>query len=76
MQYTGAPYYAAMAALKTGADLAFCFCAHEAAVPIKCYSPELLVAPVYSATEFDGVVQSLQTQTPHAEYVVVVLLLS
>jgi Carbohydrate kinase len=73
LQYTGAPYYAAMAALKTGADLAFCFCAQEAAIPIKCYSPELLVAPVYSATEFDAVVQALQTQTPQAEYVLLLL---
>ncbi len=41
--YTGAPYYAAMAALKVGADLATVYCAEEAAVPIKCYSPELMV---------------------------------
>lgn len=33
--YTGAPYYAAMAALKMGADLATCFCAQEASIPIK-----------------------------------------
>lgn len=52
-QYTGAPYYAAMSALKTGSDLAFVFCADEAAVPIKCYSPELMVAPVYNAKQFD-----------------------
>ena len=52
-QYTGAPYYAAMSALKTGCDLAFVFCAEEAAVPIKCYSPELMVAPVYNAKAFD-----------------------
>ena len=48
-QYTGAPYYAAMAALKAGSDLAFVFCADEAAIAIKCYSPELMVAPVYNA---------------------------
>ena len=52
-RYTGAPYYAAMASLKAGADLAFVFCAEEAAIPIKCYSPELMVAPVYQAHEFD-----------------------
>ena len=56
-RYTGAPYYAAMAALRTGADLAFVFCAEEAAVPIKCYSPELMVASVYKAQEFDDLVQ-------------------
>lgn len=52
-QYTGAPYYAAMASLKAGADLAFVFCAEEACLPIKSYSPELMVAPVYSASAFD-----------------------
>ena len=51
-RYTGAPFYAAMASLKCGADLAFCFCAEEAAVPLKTYSPELMVAPVYKAAEF------------------------
>eukprot|EP00934_Nitzschia_sp_Nitz4_P009410 Nitzschia sp. Nitz4//scaffold116_size91068//47064//48282//NITZ4_004958-RA/size91068-processed-gene-0.28-mRNA-1//1//CDS//3329533578//9400//frame0 len=59
-RYTGAPFYAAMASLKVGADLAFCFCAQEASLPIKCYSPELMVAPVYSAEEFDHLVASDQ----------------
>jgi len=52
-RYTGAPYYAAMSSLTVGADLAYVFCAKEAAIPIKCYSPELMVSPVYSAEEFD-----------------------
>ena len=52
-RYTGAPYYAAMASLHVGADLAFVFCADEAALAIKSYSPELMVAPVYSAKEFN-----------------------
>ena len=51
-RYTGAPYYAAMASLKVGSDLAFVFCAKEAAIPIKCYSPELMVSSVYAAEEF------------------------
>lgn len=53
-QYTGAPYYAGMAALQAGADLAYIFCAQEAALPIKSYSPELMVAPVYAAERFDA----------------------
>merc|ERR1719223_40733 len=61
-QYTGAPYYAAMSALKTGSDLAFVFCADEAAVPIKCYSPELMVAPVYNAKQFDDGINQEQEQ--------------
>jgi ATP-dependent NAD(P)H-hydrate dehydratase len=52
-RYTGAPYYAAMAALWTGADLATVLTAQEAALPIKCYSPELMVQVVYSVSEFD-----------------------
>ena len=55
-RYTGAPYYAAMAALRTGADLAFVFCAEEASIPIKSYSPELMVASVYKESEFDALI--------------------
>lgn len=52
-RYTGAPFYAAMGSLKCGADLAFCFCAEEAALPLKSYSPELMVTPVYEAAQFE-----------------------
>jgi hypothetical protein len=55
--FTGAPFYASMAALKVGADLAFCFCAEEASIPLKCYSPEFMVAPVYQAADFDVLVK-------------------
>eukprot|EP00903_Cladosiphon_okamuranus_P010984 g10374.t1 len=47
--YTGAPYFASMSALRTGADLAYVFTAEEAAPALKAYSPELMVTPVYSA---------------------------
>ena len=42
-EYTGAPFYAALSALKLGADLSHVFCDEQAAVPIKGYSPELIV---------------------------------
>jgi ATP-dependent NAD(P)H-hydrate dehydratase len=42
-QYTGAPYFAASAALRVGADLVSVLCTEEAAVPIKCYSPDIMV---------------------------------
>jgi len=42
-EYTGAPFYAALSALKLGADLSHVFCDEQAAVPIKSYSPELIV---------------------------------
>lgn len=35
--YTGAPYYSAISALKVGADLSYVLTAEEAAGPIKCY---------------------------------------
>lgn len=44
--FTGAPYFAAISALKVGADLAYVFCSKDAAPAIKSYSPELIVLPV------------------------------
>ncbi|WOG83327.1 hypothetical protein DCAR_0102502 [Daucus carota subsp. sativus] len=45
-EYTGAPYFSAISALKIGADLSHVFCTKDAAPVIKCYSPELIVHPV------------------------------
>jgi ATP-dependent NAD(P)H-hydrate dehydratase len=44
-EYTGAPYYAAYSALLSGSDLSFVICPPEALIPIKCYSPEIIVHP-------------------------------
>jgi len=44
--YTGAPYFAAISALKCGADLVHVFCEKGAGSVIKGYSPELIVHPV------------------------------
>jgi len=66
-RYTGAPYYASMAALNVGADLAFCFCAEEASIPIKSYSPELMVAPIYNAAQFDSFVKKGDMKSEQAE---------
>ena len=67
-QYTGAPFYAGMASLKVGADLAFCFCADEASIPIKSYSPELVVIPVYKAADFDQLHRTgTSTDSPSAQ---------
>eukprot|EP00924_Labyrinthula_sp_SR-Ha-C_P001333 maker-scaffold_44-snap-gene-0.49-mRNA-1 protein AED:0.01 eAED:0.01 QI:164/1/1/1/0/0/2/95/324 len=46
--YTGAPYYAAISSLKIGMDLSYVFCTPEASIPIKSYSPELMVIPALS----------------------------
>lgn len=45
LEYTGAPYFAAISALKVGADLVHVFCMKDAATVIKSYSPELIVHP-------------------------------
>ncbi len=44
--YTGAPFFAGSAALAMGADLVTVVCDPAAAVPIKSYSPELMVTPL------------------------------
>lgn len=62
--YTGAPYYAAESALKFGADLVFVFCAKEAAIPIKSYSPELMVTPFY---EEERILSLLTTTTSNKD---------
>ncbi|KAF6084565.1 NAD(P)HX dehydratase [Phyllostomus discolor] len=50
-EYTGAPYFAAISALKVGADLSHVFCTREAAPVIKSYSPELIVHPVLDSPD-------------------------
>lgn len=50
LEYTGAPYFAAISALKVGADLVHVFCASLAGPVIKSYSPELIVHPVLDET--------------------------
>ena len=47
-EYTGAPFYSAKSSLMLGADLSFVFCAEAATIPIKSYSPEVMVVPFYT----------------------------
>ncbi|GFR52265.1 hypothetical protein Agub_g14800, partial [Astrephomene gubernaculifera] len=49
-EYTGAPYFAAFAALAVGADLSHVFCSTRAAPVIQQYSPDLLVHPYFMQT--------------------------
>lgn len=44
-EYTGAPYFSSITAMKIGADLSYVFCHPDASVVIKSYSPELIVHP-------------------------------
>jgi ATP-dependent NAD(P)H-hydrate dehydratase len=52
-EYSGAPYYSAISSLKFGGDLAFVYCSSEALIPIKCYSPELIVNSFYDMNELN-----------------------
>ncbi|KAF8358387.1 hypothetical protein PRIPAC_93382, partial [Pristionchus pacificus] len=45
VEYTGAPFYAAISMLKVGADLAHVFTPDDAAAVVKGYAPELIVHP-------------------------------
>ena len=58
--YTGAPFYAAISALKLGADLSHVFCEERAAAPIKSYSPELIVHGVLREGEAPAQARELQ----------------
>mmetsp|Transcript_10225 Transcript_10225/g.31228 ORF Transcript_10225/g.31228 Transcript_10225/m.31228 type:complete len:306 (-) Transcript_10225:668-1585(-) len=60
LEYTGAPYFASTSALRGGADLAFVFCHESAAVPIKSYSPELIVYPMLSEGQIPDILESLE----------------
>jgi len=44
--YTGAPYFSAMASARLGCDLSYVFCEPSAAQTIKSYSPNLMVSPL------------------------------
>eukprot|EP00300_Choanocystis_sp_HF-7_P009508 c1646_g1_i1.p1 GENE.c1646_g1_i1~~c1646_g1_i1.p1 ORF type:complete len:505 (-),score=86.00 c1646_g1_i1:11-1525(-) len=74
--YTGAPYYASMASLRIGAELAMVLVAQDAAVPIKSYTPELMVTPVYGETwgldnNQQGMVDAVSALLPRAHSLVI-----
>ncbi|XP_059059059.1 ATP-dependent (S)-NAD(P)H-hydrate dehydratase-like [Achroia grisella] len=49
VEYTGAPYFSAISALKVGADLVYVITTETAAPVIKAYSPDLIVYPYLNA---------------------------
>lgn len=57
LEYTGAPYFAAISSLKVGADLVHVFCMRDAATVIKSYSPELIVHPILDAVNSIDLIQ-------------------
>ncbi|PPQ76253.1 hypothetical protein CVT26_008288 [Gymnopilus dilepis] len=46
LDYTGAPFFASMSALRVGADLSHVICSPTAAGAIKSYAPDLIVHPI------------------------------
>ena len=50
-EYTGAPYFSAISALYGGADIAHIFCTKNASIPIKSYSPEVIVHSIIFTSE-------------------------
>ncbi len=65
VDFTGAPYYAGAASLKLGGDLAFIFSAKEAVIPIKSYSPELMVTPFY---EYDKLTHDPESELSNKDF--------
>ncbi|RXW21680.1 hypothetical protein EST38_g4174 [Candolleomyces aberdarensis] len=62
LDYTGAPFFAAMSALRFGADLSHVICSPTAAGAIKSYSPDLIVHPILNeSSTSDQVTPQLQS---------------
>ncbi|KAJ6108503.1 YjeF C-terminal domain carbohydrate kinase-like protein [Penicillium sp. IBT 18751x] len=51
VDYTGAPYFSAMASAKLGCDMSHVLCERSAAPVIKSYSPNLMVHPLLPSSE-------------------------
>jgi ATP-dependent NAD(P)H-hydrate dehydratase len=61
-EYTGAPFYAALSALRSGADLSHIFTPFsEALIPMKCYSPEIIVHEAKSCKDMVAWLNALQS---------------
>lgn len=67
-EYTGAPYFAAVSALKVGADLSHVFCTEGAATVIKSYSPELIVHPYLLSTSPDDLAGEIDEDAVESAY--------
>ncbi|KAK3382820.1 Ribokinase-like protein [Lasiosphaeria ovina] len=59
--YTGAPYFSAMASARLGCDMSHVICTPTAATVIKTYSPNLMVHPLMRSTPSSS---PLSAQTP------------
>lgn len=63
--YAGAPYFAAISAMRLGADLAYVICSEKAGQVIKGYSPDLIATPLLDCQDestFDSEMNCLLTR--------------
>ncbi|XP_035709347.1 ATP-dependent (S)-NAD(P)H-hydrate dehydratase isoform X2 [Folsomia candida] len=67
-EYTGAPYFSGISALKVGADLAHIVCVKNASPVIKSYSPELIVHPILDS---DNAVEQIMNWVPRMHCIVI-----
>ena len=63
--YTGAPYFSAMASARLGCDLSYVFCEPSAAPTIKSYSANLMVSPILRSVA--SISQSQKESHPSGE---------
>ena len=69
IEFTGAPYFAAISGLKVGADLSYVLSSQSAAPVIKSYSPELIVYPLLDTQ--DGPKYFIDTVLPRIHSLVI-----
>lgn len=70
-EYTGAPYFSAMCALRSGCDLAHVFCLPAAAPVLKGYSPDLIVHPLLGDSDEKKVTDTIGQWLPRLHSVVI-----
>lgn len=67
-EYTGAPFFAAYAAMRAGADLTWIVCAEQAAAPIKSYAPGIIVHPLLKLSGKDYTAEAVEYSDSDKEY--------
>ncbi|EQL36828.1 hypothetical protein BDFG_01781 [Blastomyces dermatitidis ATCC 26199] len=64
--YTGAPYFSAMASARLGCDMSHVICEPSAAIVIKSYSPNLMVHPILQSSSTLSSFANSPLSPPHA----------
>ena len=69
--FSGAPYFAAVAALRTGADLSHVFCTKDAVHSIKSYCPDVIVHGILDLPNVNDVTKEFSRWVERTSVVVV-----